>query len=108
MLIVLGMTSGLLTGAQLAGIWGLRKAERVGPELLLIALVLLPILYYWGAEAWGWPTPGSTAESFGLPGEPVERVPFAGLAVGTMVLTVAVLVRSGATRRLEEWSRRSE
>ena len=105
---MLGVASGLLVGVQLAGIWGLRRAKGVGPELLLVALVVLPILYSWGAEAFGWPTPGSIAESSGLLARPVDRALLLGTGVGTAVVVVAVLVRSGVTRRLERWSSASE
>jgi hypothetical protein len=107
-LIVLATASGLLLGGQLAGIWGLRKAERVRPELLLVALVLVPIAYFWGASAWGWPTPGSIAKDSGLLTRPVDRVLFVGVTLGTAAVVVAVLARSGVTRRMESWSRTSE
>jgi hypothetical protein len=103
-LVLLGVASGSLTGVQLAGIWGLRRAKGVGPGLALVALVVLPIAYYWSAEAFGWPTPGSIAESSGLVPRLVDRGLLLGIGAGTAVLVVATLVRSGVTRRLESWS----
>ena len=70
----------------------------------MVGLVLLPIAYFSAAEAFGWPTPGSIAESSGLGTEPVDRALFAGTIVVTAVIAVAVLVRSGVTQRLERWS----
>jgi hypothetical protein len=105
---VIGVASGLLLGVQLAGIWGLRRSRGVWPDLLLVGLAVLPIAYFWGADAFGWPTPGSVAESSGLVNEPVDRALLAGTSLATAVVTVAVLVSSGVTRRLERWSATSE
>ena len=108
MLIGLGAASGLFLGVLLTCLWGLRRSRRNRAELLLVALTLLPIAYFWGADAWGWPTPGSIAESSGLLTGPADRALSVGATVGTAVLVVAVLVRSRVTRRLEGWSNRSE
>ncbi|MCW2700767.1 MAG: hypothetical protein JWQ45_2302 [Blastococcus sp.] len=108
MVIVIGVASGLLLGVLVAWIWGLRKSQGVRPVVLLVALAVLPTAYFWGAEAFGWPTPGSIAESYGLLGKPLDRALFGGASVVTTVLTVAVLVRSGVMRRLERWSASSE
>jgi hypothetical protein len=107
-LIVLGAASGLLLGGQLACFWGVRKADRVGPELLQVALLLLPMAYFWSASLWGWPTPGSIARDAGLLTGPTARALSVGITIGTAVVVAAVLVRSGATRRLERWSSTSE
>ena len=104
MLIVIGVTAGVVSGVWAAWLWGLRKAQGVRPELLVVVLTLIPIAYFWGAEAFGWPTPRTIAESYGLGPEPAGRVLLAGIEVGTAVVAVAVLVRSGVTRRLERWS----
>jgi len=105
---VIGVASGLLFGVLVVWLWGLRKSQGVRPVLLLVALAILPILYFGGAEVFGWPTPGSIAESFGLGPEPGDRVLFTGTIVVTAVVTVAALVRSGVTRRLERWSSTSK
>jgi hypothetical protein len=104
-LIVLGVASGLLTAVKFAAVWGLRKANRVGPELLLVALLLLSIGYSWSVDAFGWPTPVSLARSSGLLTETAGLWRLVGIAVGTNVVVMTVLIRSGAVRRLERWSR---
>jgi hypothetical protein len=106
--ILFGVAPGLLLGVHLTCVWGLRKSQGVRPEALLVALTVLPIAYFWGAEAFGWPTPGSIAESTGAVTEPVDRALVAAIIVVTAVVVVAVLVRSGVMRRLESWSRASE
>jgi len=65
-LIVIGVTAGVVSGVWAAWLWGLRKAQGVRPELLVVVLTLIPIAYFWGAEAFGWPTPRTIAESYGL------------------------------------------
>lgn len=101
---VIGVASGLLFGVLIVSIWGLRKSQGVLPVLLLVALAVIPMAYFGGAEAFGWPTPGTIAETFGLGTEPADRVVFTGTIVVTAVVAVAVLVKSGVTRRLERWS----
>jgi len=103
-LIGLGVASGLLLGVHLTCLWGLRRSRGVRSELLVVALVLLPVAYFWGAEAFGWPTPGSIAESSGLLTGPVDRALVVGIVVATTTVTVGVLVKSGVTRGLERWS----
>ena len=107
MLIGLAAGSGLLLGVLVTCLWGLRKSRRDGAELLLVALTLLPVAYFWGADTWGWPTPGSIAESSGLLAGPADRALSVGTTILTAVVVVAVLVRSGVTRRLERGSGRS-
>ena len=108
MSIAIGVVSGALLGVFVAAIWGLRRTGRVGPELLMVALALLPTVYFAGAGPIGWPTPGSIAESAGAVPEHSDRWLLAGTGVATAVVVVAVLVRAGVTRRLEEWARRPE
>jgi hypothetical protein len=107
-LIVIGVVTGLLAGVWATGVWGLRKARTVGPELLLVVLVLSPILYFWGADAYGWPTPGSIAESADAATEPVDRWLLAGAEFATAGIVMVVLVRAGVMRRIERWSRKPE
>jgi len=104
-LVLLGTVSGLLAAVKLAALWGLRRANRAGPELLLVALVLLPIAYSWSVDAFGWPTPVSIARSSGLMTETADLWRLVGIAVGTHVVVMTVLIRSGVTRRLQRWSR---
>jgi hypothetical protein len=103
-LIVIGVASGLLLGGYLTCLWGLRKSRGVRPDLLVVGLVLLPIAYFSGAEAFGWPTPGSIAVSTGAVTGFDDRWLLVGITAVTAVVTVAVLVKVGATRRLERWS----
>lgn len=105
MLFVLGAVSGLVTGAKLTCLWSLRRAKTGRPVLALVALLLLPIAYSWGSDAFGWPTPGSVARSSGLLREPVDWVVLLGTGGVTAAVTVWVLVTSGVVRRLEGWSR---
>jgi hypothetical protein len=107
-LILLGVASGLLLGVLVTCVWGLRKTRRDGAELLLVALTLLPIAYFWGADAWGWPTPGSIARSAGLLTRPADRALSVGTTIVTAVVVVALLLRWGVPRRLERWSGTSE
>ncbi|NEK87495.1 hypothetical protein GCU60_17275 [Blastococcus saxobsidens] len=104
MLIAIGVVTGLLLGVWATCVWGLRKAKRVGPELLLVVLALSPILLSWGADASGWPTPGSIAESTGAVTDSAGHGLLVGIEFATAAVVVAVLVRAGATRRLESWS----
>ena len=108
MVIALVLMSGLLLGGYLTCLWGLRRSRGVRPDALLVALLVLPVAYFWGAEAFGWPTPGSIARSTGAATRPVDRALFAGIVVVTALVVVTVLVRSGLARRLERWSGRSE
>ncbi len=108
MLIVLGVASGLLTAVKFAALWGLRKANRGGSELLLVALLLLPIGYSWSVDAFGWPTIVSLARSSGSLTEPADLWRLVAIAVGTNVVVMTVLIKSGAVRRLERWSRTPE
>jgi hypothetical protein len=101
--IAIGVASGLLLGVYLTCLWGLRKSRGVRPDLLVVGLVVLPVAYFGGAELFGWPTPGSIAESSGAMNG-LDRALMAGSIVVTAVAVVAVLVRSGATQRLERWS----
>jgi len=103
-LTVLFVASGLLLGVQIAFIWGLRRSRRGPSDRLLGALILFPLGYFTGASAFGWPTPGSLAESAGLLTGLADRALFVALTVVPAAVVVAVLVRSGVTRRLEEWS----
>jgi hypothetical protein len=80
----------------------------VRPELLLVGLVLGQVVYIWGAELFGWPTPVSIAVSTGAVNEPVDRRLLAGIEIVTAVIVAAVLVWSGITRRVERWSSASE
>jgi hypothetical protein len=106
--IVIGVATGVIAGVWGAWLWGLRKARGVRPELLTVGLALSPIVFFWGADLVGWPTPGSIAVSTGAVTEPADRWLLAGIEVVTAVVVVAVLVRSGVTRRLERWSGTSE
>ena len=108
MVVVIGVMSGLLLGVYLTCLWGLRKARGVRSDALLVVLLIAPLAYFWGAEAFGWPTPRSAAEAHGLVTGSVDRALVVGIIVVTAVVTVAVLVRTGMTRRLERWSGRSE
>ena len=108
MLIVIGLAAGLLWGVWMACFWGLRKSQRVWPELLLVALVLSQVAYAWGVDGFGWPTPGSIAEYTGAARGQADQGLLAGLSLVTTGVVVAVLVRSGVTRRLERWSREPE
>ena len=108
MLIVIGVVSGALLGAFVAAVWGLRRTERAGSEVLLLVLALFPALYFYGAGPLGWPTPGSIAVSAGAVTEPADRWLLTGTGVATAVVAVGVLVAAGATRRLEKWARRPE
>ncbi len=108
MLFVLGALSGLITAAKLTCLWSLRKAKAGRPVLLLVALLLLPIAYSWGSDAFGWPTPGSLARSSALLSGPVDVAVFVGTGLATAGVTTAVLVASGLTSRLERWSREPE
>lgn len=106
--IVIGVMSGLLAGVWATLVWGLRKAKRVGPELLLVVLVLFQPVYFLGADAYGWPTPGSVAVSTGAVTRFADRWLLLGTEVVTAVLVVALLARAGVTRRLERWSGKPE
>ncbi len=105
---MLGVASGLLSAVEFAAVWGLRKADRVGPELLLVALVLLSIGYSWSVDAFGWPTPVSLARSSGVLTGTADLWRLAVIAVGTNVVVMTVLIKSGVVRRLERWSREGE
>jgi hypothetical protein len=107
-LVVVGVLAGVVYGVWAAWVWALRKAEGVLPELLLVGLALFPVVVIWGAESFGWPTPGSIAVSTGAVTEPVDRRLLAAIEVVTAVVVVAVLMRSGAMRRLERWSGKPE
>ncbi len=108
MLIVIGVVTGLLAGVWATCIWGLRKAKRVGPELLLVALAVFPVLYFWAAGAYGWPTPASIAESTGTVTDRAGHGLLLGIEFATTAVVVAVLVKAGLTSRLERWSRQPE
>lgn len=108
MLFALGAISGLITAAKLTSIWSLRTAKAGRPVLVLIALLLLPIAYSWGSDAFDWPTPGSLARFSGLLRGPVDLALFLGTAAATAAVTTAVLVASGVPRRLGRWSREPE
>ncbi len=108
MLFALGAVAGSITALKLTSIWSLRKAKAGRPVLVLVALLLLPIAYSWGSDAFGWPTPGSLARSSGLLRGPVDVALLLGTAAATAAVTTAVLVASGVTRRLERWSREPE
>jgi hypothetical protein len=103
-LVVLAVVSGLVGAVKLASLWGLRKAKAGRPVLVLVALLLVPICYSWGSDAFGWPTPGSFARNSGLLGAPVDVVVFVGAGTVTAGITLAVLVTSGVVCRLERWS----
>ena len=105
---MLGVASGLLAAVKFGALWGLRRANRAAPELLLVALVLLAVAYSWSVDAFGWPTPVSIARSSGLMTETADLWRLVGIAVGTNVVVMTVLVKSGVTRRLERWSRKPE
>jgi uncharacterized membrane protein (UPF0136 family) len=106
--VVIGVVLGTVYGVWAAWLWGLRKAQGVRPELLLVVLGLSPVVFIWGAELFGWPTPVSIAVSIGALDEPVDRRLLAWIKLGTAVVVAAVLVRSGAMRGLERWSRKPE
>lgn len=108
MLIVIGVVSGGLLGVLLSALWGLRKAKGGGAELLMVALMLLPIAFFYGADLIGWPTPGSIAVSTGAVTKTADRWFLAGTQLVTAAVVVAVLVKTGVTRRLERWSRKPE
>lgn len=108
MLITIGVVTGLLAGVWATVVWSLRKAKRVGPELLLVVLALSPVLYFWGADAYGWPTPGSIAESGGAATDRAGHGLLVGIEFATAAVVVAVLVKAGVLRRLERWSKQPE
>ena len=108
MLIVLGVASGSLAAVKLAALWGLRRANRAGPGLLLVALLLLGIGYSWSVDAFGWPTPVSLARSSGLLTQTADLWRLVGIAVGANVVVMTVLIKSDVVRRLERWSRNPE
>ncbi len=108
MLFALGAVAGLITAGKLTCLWSLRKAKAGRPVLALSAVILLPIAYSWGSDAFGWPTPGSIARSSGLMGGTVDLAVFVGTGLATAGITTAVLVASGVTSRLERWSREPE
>jgi hypothetical protein len=107
-LVVIGVLAGLLWGVWMACFWGLHKSRRVWPDLLLVALLLSQVAYAWGVDGFGWPTPGSIAESIGAATGPADQWLLAGISLVTTAVVVAVLVRAGVTRRLERWSREPE
>ena len=106
--IAIGVVSGMLWGVWATLVWGLRKAKRIGPELLLVVLVLSQVLYFLGADAWGWPTSGSVAVSMGAVTRFADRWPLLGTAFVTSAVVLAVMTKAGVIRRLERWSREPE
>ena len=108
MLIVIGVLSGALLGVLVSALWGLRKAKGGGAELLMVALMLLPIAFFYGADLIGWPTPWSIAVTTGAAADSADRWLLAGTQLVTAAAVVAVLVKAGMTRRLERWSRTPE
>ncbi len=104
----IGVVTGLLAGLWSTSFWGLRKADRILPELLVVVLALLPVAFAWGPELFGWPSPGSIAESTGAVTDRAGHWLLVTIEFGTAAAVVAVLLRTGVPRRLERWSREPE
>jgi uncharacterized membrane protein len=95
-LIALGVILGLVLGGWLTCIRG--------PVLLLVGLALFPIVYFWAAEALGWPTPGSVTRAADRATEPAAGVLLAVTIAVTTAVVVTVLVKAGVSRYIENWA----
>lgn len=108
MTVALGALLGVLLGAWLAVLWGLRRARDGAPVALLLVLALVSAAYPLAAGLWGWPAPGSLAREAGVVESTADGVVLAATAAVVAAAVVALLVRSRASRRLEAWASPSD
>lgn len=103
MLVGFGLVLGVVLGAFLAVIWGLRRARDDRAALALVCISLGPLGYSTAAEALGWPTLGSWARA-AVVDDRGDAVALAAVTAVVAAITMAALTRAGATRRLQRWA----